>query len=72
MGFLFNGNCTLSPNFIPKMPQNVIHARYGLIFFKIIQNQCNLDQVCVSTMRESLGGNYDHISSNCDAYTLWV
>ena len=23
-------------------------------------------------MRESLGENYDHIASNCDACTLWV
>ena len=73
MGSLFNRNCTLNPNITPKMHQNVIQARYGLKFVKIIQNQCKLGQICsVSTMRESLGENYDHIASNCDAYTLWV
>ena len=70
MGSLSNGNCTLSPNFIPKMHQNVIQARYGLKYVKIIQNQCKLGQICsVSTMRESLGEYNDHIASNCDAYT---
>ena len=73
MGSLFNGNCTLSPNFIPKMHQNVMQARDGLKFVKIIQNQCKLGQICsVSTMRESLGENYDYSASNCDACTLWV
>ena len=73
MGSLFNGNCMLSPSFIAKMHQNVVLARYGLTFIKIIQNQCKLGQICsVSTMRESLGENYDHIASTCDAYTLWV
>ena len=73
MGSLLNGNCTLSPNFIPKMHQNGILARYGLKFVKIIQNQCKLGQICsVSIMRESVCENYDHIISNCDAYTLWV
>ena len=73
MGSLFNGDCTLSLNFLIKMHQSVIQARYGLKFVKIIQNQCKLGQICsVSTMRESLGENYDHIASNCDAYTLWV
>ena len=70
---LFNGNCMLSPNVIPKMHQNVVQARYGLTFVKIIQNQCKMGQICsASTMRESLGENYDHIASTCDAYTLWV
>ena len=72
-GSLFNGNCTLSLNSIPKMHQNGILARYRLKFVKIIQNLCKLGQICsVSTMRESLGENYDHIASNCDAYALWV
>ena len=67
-GSLFNGNCTLSPNFKPKMHQNVILVRCGLNFVNIIQNQCKLGQICsVSTMRESLGENYDHIASDYDA-----
>ena len=44
-GSLFHGTCTLSPHFIPKMHQNVLQARYGLKFVKIIQNQCKLDQI---------------------------
>ena len=40
----------------------------GLNFVNIIQNQCKLGQICsVSTMRESLGENYDHIASDYDA-----
>ena len=55
------------------MHQNVVQARYGLTFVKIIQNQCKFGQICsVSTMRELLGENYDHIASTCDADTLWV
>ena len=42
-------------------------------YFKILQNQCKLGQIYSgSTMRDSLGENYDHIASNCDSYTLWV
>ena len=67
-GSLFNGNCTLSLNSIPKMHQNGILARYRLKFVKIIQDLCNLGQICsVSTMRESLRENYDHIASDYDA-----
>ena len=55
------------------MHQNGILVRHILKFVKIIQDLCNLGQICsVSTMRESLGEKYDHIESNFDTYALWV